>query len=178
MSLTQIEQLQKMSKNAIINKMLSEYNEAFNLVIANNYWSFSSTPLEKEDMKNLFLSKLPEFVLEYNTNHNLKLKTFLCIRLKHMIFNEARKHNTHKYKILNQSMPLKDRKYSIQCFTKPDTNQDLDFSVLKPFEYSVYLSLFESCKSISNVAREHRVSRYVIERTLIEIKRKIKKQLQ
>ncbi len=178
MSSKEIEQLKKLSKTALINQMLHKYNEAFDLVIANNRWSFSSTPLEKEDVKNIFLSRIPDFILEYNGKYNLKLKTFLCIRLKHLIFNEARKHNTHKYKILNQSTQLTDRKYSIQCFTNPNTENHLDFSVLKPFEYSVYLSLFEACKSISFVAREHNVSRYIIERALMEIKRKMKKQLQ
>ncbi len=178
MILKEIEQLKKMSDTAIINKMLQEYNEAFDLVIANNQWSFSSTPLEKEDMKNIFLSRIPGFVAEFNPKFKLKLKTFLCIRLKHTIFNESRKHNTHKYKVLNERTQLEDRKYKIQCFSLPDTENHLDFSVLKPFEYSIYLSLFEACKSISFVAREHKVSRYIVERTLIEIKRKIKKQLQ
>ncbi|TCG10531.1 hypothetical protein [Mycoplasma todarodis] len=174
----EIENLKKMSNTEIINKMLLDYNEAFDLVIANNQWSFSATPLEKEDVKNIFLSRIPTFIAEYNPEYNLKLKTFLCIRLKHVIFNESRKHNTHKYKVLNQRTQLLDRKYSVKCFSLPDTESHLDFSVLKPFEYSVYLSLFEACKSISFVAREHNVSRYIVERALIEIKRKIKKQLQ
>ncbi|CAM9106171.1 hypothetical protein [Mycoplasma todarodis] len=173
-----ISDIKKLNNTKIIKTMLFEYEEAFDLVIANNSWCFSSTPLEKEDVKNIFLSRLPGFVNEFKSEYKLKLKTFLCIRLKHTIFNESRKYNTHKYKILNQSTQLEDRKYNIQCFTMPDTSLDLDFSVLTPFEFSVYLSLFEARKCISFVAREYKVSRYTIERTLMEIKRKMKIQLQ
>ncbi len=62
-----ISEIKKLNKNKIIKTMLHEFEEAFDLVIANNSWCFSSTPLEKEDVKNIFLSRLPGFVQEFKS---------------------------------------------------------------------------------------------------------------
>ncbi len=122
----------------------------------------------------MFLINLPELVKKFDATRGVKLKTFLCLNLRLQTFNTARTFGTRKYKVMNHRIDLDETRYIIKV--NPAITE-LDYSTLTKFEYSVFLSLFEANRTIEATAIEHKSTRYIIEKTLLEIKSKLKKQI-
>ncbi len=159
----------------VVYAIVQEYSEDFNKVINKFKWCFDGTPIEKEDILNIFLFKIPDILQKHSKKKGANLKTYLCTHLKNLIFNYSRKQRANKYRVLNEAITFKEEKYAMPTvFVRPELN----YSVLTKFEYLIFLTIFESCKTIAQASQEHQVSRYVIETTLIQIKLKMKKQLQ
>ncbi|CAM9115662.1 hypothetical protein MYMA111404_01775 [Mycoplasma marinum] len=178
MTKNEIRQLKEMPTGKMIKRVLYNFEESFNYVIVSNKQYFSRTPLEKEDIHNIFLAKLPLFVTQYDEKFQFSFKTYLCMKLKYVIFNEARKMSTRKYKVLNNYREMSDRKYQIKFIAHEKPESDLDISVLDAFEEKVYLTIFEACRSVTCAACELGVSKYIINQTIRKIMFKMKKQLQ
>ncbi|MCP4336708.1 MAG: sigma-70 family RNA polymerase sigma factor [Mycoplasma sp.] len=171
-------QLKKMIENKENNKaifnVMKEYDTQFKIILNKYKWKYINTPLEAEDILSIFMFSIPNLIKKYSPEKGASFSTYIKNEFKFTIFKYTRSYGTRRYKVLNSYIEYKDGLYSIPGIIP---YSELNFSTLTPFEFSVFLSIFEANKTIPQTAIEHKTSRYKIESALNRIKLKIKKQI-
>lgn len=172
-TIEEILDLKKLGDNKIIIYVDNEYKLVFKTIIDKVLRNYGAVPITWEDIYYEFLYSAPKWVKEYDTDANIRIKTYLGIKCKFFAMNKCSSFSGNKYKILNTYVSMEKSGLEARLEDSKHTEIPIDISKLSDPEVAIYNDYYLDGKSILSIERNRNISRYKIRQLVNSVKSKL-----